>query len=51
MAAFRGLDRQPPAPIGDPAQDVKNMHDYLLYLTEQYNWLINLLNRREQNHE
>lgn len=37
------IDRTPPAQTGNAETDQKAIFDYLVYLREQMNWILNLI--------
>ena len=44
----RRIDRLPPAPTGDPRRDSAAACEYLFYLREQLNFILSVMDRKEE---
>lgn len=46
---IKTIDRDPPIPTGDAKRDSDAMYRYLVYLMEQLNYILTLIQREDDN--
>ena len=44
---MRKIDKAPPALSGNSGADIKALREYLVYLTEQLNWILTLIYKNQ----